>query len=92
MAKRKTLGQIMEDKYTACRSAGIDITESYERAASAVEREVLRRLECQYCTTQTPTDSRRWFRENCPYCNGDGKFHRGLGCSPNQRRRKASNE
>lgn len=44
MAKRRTLGQIMEDKYLACRNAGIDITESYERAAAAVEREVLRRM------------------------------------------------
>src|SRR3972149_4665317 len=27
---------------------------------------------CFKCTTSTPTEKRRWFRENCPACQGTG--------------------
>ena len=27
---------------------------------------------CPDCTTGTPTDERRWFREHCPTCHGTG--------------------
>lgn len=28
--------------------------------------------ECRSCTTGTPTETRRWFRKNCPACKGSG--------------------
>jgi hypothetical protein len=28
--------------------------------------------QCLHCTTGTPSESRSWFRENCPKCNGSG--------------------
>ena len=30
--------------------------------------------ECPGCTLGTPSDKRRWFRENCPECSGTGQW------------------
>lgn len=31
-----------------------------------------RKKACPHCTTNTPTDERPWWRENCPHCSGTG--------------------